>query len=132
MPFACPSCSGQAMEITSSLELPPGEMDDELALQTLKCEPCGFQGIAIYRESRRGRMDSESWRHDGYPISKEGLEQLRKDFMCCPSPRDRACPCAAHRKLSQQNWIVPSLSGVDPQARFSMQLVRSSRVETAD
>jgi hypothetical protein len=111
------------MNITFALELPPTEIDDEVALQTLKCTDCGFRGIAVYRESRRGRLDSQSWHHEGYPITDAALEKLYQEFLLCPSPRDRSCGCATHRRLSQQSWMYPVWPGVDSQARFSMRLV---------
>lgn len=124
MPFACPSCGGNAMEITFSLELPPDDSDDEITLQTLQCPGCDFQGAAVYRESRRGSFHSESWHHEGYPISDDGLEQLHTALMLCPAPADRQCRCGTHTQFSQRNWVNPQLPGLDGERRFNMQLVR--------
>lgn len=111
------------MEITFSLELPPDDSADEIALQTLNCPACDFRGVAVYRESRRGSLSSESWHHDGYPITKDGLEALYKALLLCPSPADRRCRCATHLQFSQQNWISPELPGIDSTRRFTMRLI---------
>lgn len=112
------------MEITFSLELPPGDSNDEITLQTVKCPACDFRGAAVYRESRRGSLSSESWHHEGYHISDDGLEDLYRALLLCPTPADRNCPCVTHRRLSQQNWISPALPGIDSARRFTMQLIR--------
>ena len=60
MAFKCPSCQGNSLKIDRSLELPPSGFDDEITVQTVKCEACGFRGIAVYRDPRRGSFDSDS------------------------------------------------------------------------
>jgi hypothetical protein len=57
------------------MELAPSDQFDEIALQTLKCAAwtCRFVGIAIYTESRRGSLGSESMRHTGYTISSKDV-----------------------------------------------------------
>jgi hypothetical protein len=126
MPFECPLCHGKTMAITFALELPPSDVDDEVALQTLKCPACEFHAIAVYRESRRGRIESESWYHHGYPITDECLERLYEAFLLCPSPGNRSCQCPSHRQLAQQNWLSPNLPGIDCQRRFEMRSVPSA------
>ena len=123
MPFECPSCGGKTMALTFAMELPPTDVDDEVALQTLKCPACDFHAIGVYRESRRGRMESESWYHDGYPVTDEGLEKLYEAFLLCPSPGDRSCQCPTHRQFAQQNWVGPDVPGADSQRRFKLRLV---------
>jgi len=68
MPFLCPSCNKPSLEIVRSIELPPDDEWDEITVQTLVCSgaACGFSGIGIYEESRRGALDSECVRHTGY------------------------------------------------------------------
>jgi hypothetical protein len=124
MPFQCPSCGGDSLEITFSLELPPNDLDDESALQTVKCGSCDFLGIAVYRESRRGGVDSESWSHSGYEVSGETLEPLLETLSRCPSPRDRRCQCPAHLALGTQAWINPAQHGLDVRKSFTMRRAR--------
>jgi hypothetical protein len=124
MSFKCPSCDAAKLEISFSLELPPQGDDHEITLQTLKCVGCGFHGVAVYRESRHGSLDSESWSHDGYPIEDEAMEHLYKALLICPNPRDRRCPCSTHVSFAQQNWVNPAHLGSDTARRFEMRLVR--------
>jgi len=124
MPFQCPSCEGNSLEITFSLELPPNNLDDEAALQTVKCRGCDFLAIAVYRESRRGRLDSESWSHSGYEVSAETLEPLLETLLQCPSPRDRRCQCPTHIRFGTQAWINPAQHGMDVRKSFTMRPAR--------
>ncbi len=124
MAFQCPSCGGPKLEITFSLELPPSGDDDEITLQTLKCATCDFRGVAVYRESRHGSLDSESWQHDGYPIGDVELEGLYEALLTCPAPRNKRCQCSTHISFAQQNWVSPVQLGVDGTQRFEMRLVR--------
>jgi hypothetical protein len=124
MAFECPACGDPKLEISFSLELPPQGDDDEITLQTLKCAGCGFHGVAVYRESRHGSLDSESWRHDGYPIEDEALERLYQALLLCPKPRDKRCPCPTHVAFAQRNWVNPAHLGTDTARRFEMRLVR--------
>ena len=102
--FVCPACGKEELELILSLELPPGADDDELSLQTLRCRSCDLHGIAVYRENRRGALDSESWSHTGYAIDRDALEKLRTIILACPSPENRLCPCKAHSGLAKLNW----------------------------
>ena len=124
MAFQCPSCRGTTLEITFALELPPSGDDDEITLQTLKCAACDFRGVAVYRESRHGSLDSESWQHDGYPIDDAALEDLDEALLLCPAPRDRRCRCATHVLFAQRSWANPAHLGVDAAERFEMRLVK--------
>lgn len=104
MPFLCPECStSKSLMITSKLELPPDNRSDEITLQVVECSGCGFAGIAVYEESRRGSFDSDSFDHAGYRVRSKDLEALRKTIRACPSPTNGRCKCAAHRKLGRQN-----------------------------
>ena len=64
MAFVCPEChTSESLRITRSLELPPDSRSDEITLQIIRCSSCRFAGVAVYEESRRGRLDDET-RHD--------------------------------------------------------------------
>lgn len=80
MPFRCPSCDQPSLEITQSLELPADDQWDEIALQALKCSAtaCGFTGIAVYEESRRGALDSECVVHTGYAMSSPHIADIQR------------------------------------------------------
>lgn len=57
MAFICPQCFGKGtLEIKVSMQLPSDSRSDEIALQTVGCSQCGFQGLAVYEESRRGTL----------------------------------------------------------------------------
>ena len=103
MPFLCPSCSTKSLRITSRIELPPDSRSDEIALQIVECSRCGFAGVAVYEESRRGALDSESVDHTGYRVSGGDLEALRKRIKQCPQPKNRRCRCSAHRALGSKD-----------------------------
>jgi hypothetical protein len=102
VPVTCPDCSRAAsLRITLSIELPPDSRSDEIALQIVECSTCGFAGIAVYEESRRGPLDRETWDHTGYRLPKTELRDLRKTMRSCPDPTNPRCACPAHRWLSQ-------------------------------
>ena len=104
MPFLCPACSTpRSLAITSRLELPPDSRSDEITLQVVECARCGFAGLAIYEESRRGSLSDESFDHYGHHIHAADLDTLRTAIAVCPKPRDRRCRCAAHRRLGRKN-----------------------------
>ena len=56
MAFLCPDCSAKSLIIAMRLELAPDSRWDEITLQTIACASCGFRGVAVYRESRRGAL----------------------------------------------------------------------------
>jgi hypothetical protein len=101
MGFICPDCGSHALEITGSLELPPGGDDDEITLQTIECAACGLCALGMYRESRRGALDSESWHHDGFRVSVENFQAIADAISRCPRPADRRCHCPSHQWLGQ-------------------------------
>lgn len=103
MEFVCPRCLGGSMKITSSIELPPDSRSDEITVQILRCSKCGFAGLGIYEESRRGRLDSESVYHRGYYMDDSTLASLEKMIMQCPNPKKSGCRCKTHRSLSRVN-----------------------------
>jgi hypothetical protein len=103
MPFVCPECSSAgSLRITHSLELPPDSRSDEITLQIVRCVRCGFVGIAVYEESRRGSLDDESVDHTGYHASREDVLALQKAISACPAPRNARCRCATHRRLGHR------------------------------
>jgi hypothetical protein len=102
VPFVCPECSRRgSLRIALSIELPPDSRSDEITLQTVECSDCGFTGIAVYEESRRGSLGSESFSHIGYRLSKSDFRDLDKAIRSCRDRRNRRCRCPAHRKLSR-------------------------------
>jgi hypothetical protein len=104
MPFRCPNCTtAGSLKIRSRIELPPDSRSDEITLQIVSCARCGFAGVAVYEESRRGALDDDSFDHTGYHVSKDDLRALRKTIAQCPKPRDRRCDCTAHRALGRKN-----------------------------
>lgn len=99
MPFVCPECASKSLNVTASLELPPDSRSDEITLQVVRCAQCQFSAFAVYEESRRGRLDSESVDHRGFRVSAEDVRAIEETISACPRPRDRRCGCAAHRAL---------------------------------
>jgi len=125
MPFPCPKCSEpKSLSITLSFELPPDNRSDEITLQIVECSQCGFAGIAVYEESRRGALDAESFHHTGYCVSAAGLRSLREMIEGCPDPRNSRCQCAVHRTLGRQDalgrWV--GLDNVHCQQAFDLKL----------
>lgn len=124
MAFMCPDCKSNALQIAHSLELPPDAYDDEITLQVVRCAQCGFHALAVYRESRHGALDSESWRHEGYRVSEEDFQLIRHAVRRCPSPSTGDCQCATHQMLGQMNgysWDGLQKSGVKIQGIFNLQ-----------
>jgi hypothetical protein len=112
MAFACPECMAhRSLRITARIELPPDSRSDEITLQIIKCARCGFAGAAVYEESRRGALDSESFDHRGYCVGQAELSVLRQTIRQCRQPGNRRCDCAAHHALGQRDiggrWIAP-------------------------
>ena len=111
MQIICPRCLALSMKITSSIELPPDSRSDEITVQTLKCSKCGFAGLGVYEESRRGRLDSESIDHRGYYMDDSSLASIERMIRQCPEPNQSGCQCRIHRFLScvnefgKWNWL---------------------------
>lgn len=104
MAFRCPMCqTPDSLLISRSLDLPPDSRSDEIALQIVCCSQCGFEGLAVYEESRRGVLDSESWDHTGYRAAAKDLADLRKGIAACPLPKDPGCKCPAHQKYGRRD-----------------------------
>lgn len=122
MAFYCPVCSGESLKISFSLELPPSDDDDEITLQTVQCARCGFSGLAVYRENRRGSMEQSSWRHRGYEVEREATASLSRMLSQCPSPRNPRCGCRTHESLSRYDWATVA-SNFAVKEEFEMRLV---------
>ncbi|MBC8503589.1 MAG: hypothetical protein ISR58_18365 [Anaerolineales bacterium] len=125
MSFTCPQCrSSNTLAIKNSIELPPDSRSDEIALQLVACSKgdCGFRGVAIYEESRRGALDSDHWDHTGYQVSNEDFETLKETLSQCPRATLPDCPCESHLELGAQSnsgrWQPPK--GVDWGNAFQM------------
>ncbi|MCJ7622817.1 MAG: hypothetical protein MUO76_04885 [Anaerolineaceae bacterium] len=117
--FQCPQCNSYSLKITASIDLPYDHKWDDITLQTVKCAGCGFTGLATYLESRRGALDSETWYHDGYHVSKEVVGKVTKYIKNCPKPRDKRCGCASHKALGMKDeafrWVfISNLSDARP------------------
>ena len=111
MSFNCPDCATGGLKISRSIALPPDSRSDDIIVQVVRCGHCGFRAAAIYEESRRGGLDSESWDHRGYRLDKEELAELNRLMAACPDKKNKRCPCASHRQLGQKNeygrWQPP-------------------------
>jgi hypothetical protein len=104
MAFTCPRCQRHGgLEIKHRLELPRDARSDEITLQVVRCGQCGFEGLAVYEESRRGALDGESWSHTGYEADKEGIRAFKRAVRSCPKRGDPRCTCAAHERYGQRN-----------------------------
>jgi hypothetical protein len=104
VPFRCPECSiANSLYISASIELPPDSRSDEITLQIVTCRACRFEGLAVYEESRRGALDSESVDHRGYHASQGDVRELKRLIGDCPKPHDARCSCPTHRRLGRRN-----------------------------
>lgn len=125
--FVCPEClMPGALQITRSIQLPSDSRSDDIALQVLVCQGCGFRGLAVYEESRRGALDSEAWEHTGYRAAAATVARLTTWIGQCPNPNDPDCACAVHALLgttSGGRW--QGLRIMEPSSAFPMRLVRS-------
>lgn len=125
MAFFCPDCKQDALQIEESLALAPDDGNDELALQAVVCSHCGLRALAVYRESRRGALDSEAWRHEGYRVRAVDYWAVREAMGACPARADTSCDCVAHRKLGAIDggmWNGLRRSGVMVNGMFDMRL----------
>ena len=80
MSFLCPECGGKTLVIEESLDLGADDTYDERALQVVSCGSCGFTGAALYEESRRGSLGSESVNHTGYSVPEDILAMVENDI----------------------------------------------------
>lgn len=104
MSFLCPECSmPRSLKIKAKIELPPDSRSDEITLQIVECFHCRFAGIAIYEESRRGALDSDSFSHVGYRVSAKDLGTLKRTIKQCLNLNSPRCECSAHRTLGSKD-----------------------------
>lgn len=76
--FACMSCRTPRLRIIASLDIGGDAYSDDVAIQVIECNGCGFRGIAVYEESRRG--SGESWHHTGYEVPRDVWERVTLDI----------------------------------------------------
>ena len=111
MTFLCPRCQSRLMRIESSIELLPDSRSDEITVQILKCPKCGFTGLGIYEETRRGRLDTELIHHRGYCLNDSTMVSIEKLIKQCPKPRNPNCKCKTHNsfysvdEFGRWNWL---------------------------
>lgn len=120
----CPECQADALRVERAIELPSDAANDEITLQTVVCRQCGLQALAVYRESRRGALDSESWQHEGYRVRAADFKRVRQLIRRCPSPSNPRCGCAVHQQFGHQRdyrWDGLEHSGVEIQGVFDIQ-----------
>ena len=122
MAFICPQCLQGSLKITERIELEGDSRSDDIALQLLVCSSCSFDGIAVYQESRRGALDSESYDHYGYAVSDEDFRAFCALLEQCPDRGKSNCDCATHRALNRFNesgrWNA--LESYDQKSYFQM------------
>jgi len=117
------------LNIVSKIELPPDNRSDEVTLQVVKCASCGFQAVAIYEESRRGTLGTESWNHTGFRVAKNTLAAIRKTIKQCPNPTHCRCQCPAHHLLTQlfTSGTWQGVNTLNYGNSFSMKLASSNQ-----
>ena len=124
MDFICPDCHQTDLKIKSSIALPADSRSDEIALQIVVCSNCGLRAIAVYEESRRGSLESESWDHTGYHLNRADFDLLNSDLKNCPSPSKPDCRCDVHQRWGKKdaNGRWRGLSDVPLFGGFMMEL----------
>ena len=109
MALVCPQCHDGTLTVLASLELPSDSRSDEIRLQVVRCTSCGFEGLAVYEESGRGALGSESVDHRAYWFGPEVADAVRRKLAQCPNPTNRRCGCAVHRAFGERDargrWI---------------------------
>jgi hypothetical protein len=102
--FQCPDCLDlKALKIIQAIELPPDNRSDEITLQIIECTNCSFTGFAVYEESRRGRIEGESFSHIGFKAKHESVSRLRLLIQNCPNPKTIYCDCDTHQMLTTKD-----------------------------
>ena len=97
MGFLCPDCTRETLRIIKKIELPSDSRSDEISLQVIQCNKCGLLGVAIYEESRRGSLISESYSHIGYLLPEEIMDAVIQAIEKCPDVRNTRCKCSSHK-----------------------------------
>ena len=97
--MVCPSCKQPSLAIRLQIELPADADWDEVSLQILGCPSCNFEALGVYQESRRGSLNGESWRHNGYRAAPEDWALVSSAIERCPDRANRQCQCVSHQQL---------------------------------
>ena len=123
--FVCPQCGANGVKVVRSMNLPASERSDDIILQITQCNSCSFQGLALYEESRRGAMGSESWEHTGFWVLEPVIEKVEEIFSRCPDVQDKRCPCAAHKEAVEavvrgKKWPLAILDLMGCEQTFNM------------
>lgn len=115
MALLCPECERAGLKVVASLELGSDARSDETALQVVECPNCGFQGAAVYEESRRGVLDDESVIHTAWQGTEAATNAIRRLIASCTDPKLPSCPCRGHQvgRTIAQGKDVPELAGID-------------------
>ena len=125
MSMICPECGSNTLEITQSLDLPPDGRNDEIILQVVQCGACKFHGLAVYGESRRGALDSDSWEHEGYRVDEQNFQVVVNAIRQCPKPGDRRCQCSTHQSYGQpteNRWDGLTKNGIKILGYFDIKI----------
>jgi ferredoxin len=128
MTFQCPKCQQTAsLEIQLVLQLPPDHRSDDIVLQVLECSHCEFQSLAVYEESRRGSLETESWEHTGYIVKEEAVKIISEAIRACPNPFNKRCDCDTHLRFTNRErrraWLgIHAIEGLEIQETFRMYL----------
>jgi len=112
MAVSCPECSTpDSLHVERGMELPPDQWSDEIYFCIVECASCGFRGVAVFEESRRGALDSECMRSAVYRVPAEELSALQAAIEHCPTPKDRTCRCLDHLAVAQAHAQGERLRG---------------------
>jgi hypothetical protein len=69
--------------------------------------------LAVYEESSRGALGSESVDHYGYHAGQKVFRSVQSLIKRCPAPNNARCSCPSHRELNKRDqsgrWIKPGL-----------------------
>ncbi len=101
MSIRCPDCQAGALSFVARLEVPPDGRWDEIGFCVYDCR-CGFRGVAVSCEERRGRLDTETVETYGLRLDDAHAQVLLELIRRCPDPSDRRCRCEAHLALGRQ------------------------------
>jgi hypothetical protein len=123
MTMLCPDCNANTLHVQRSLELPPDGYNDKIRLQLVGCTTCGLEALAVYKETRRGSLDAESWQHEGLRVSETDFQTVAAAIQRCPRPLDKQCSCLTHQTLGQTSgysWDGLRKTGVKIRAVFDV------------
>ena len=104
MQYYCPKCSTLSLEIGSVIQFAPDSRSDEIVLQLIACQRCGFRGVAVYEESHRGSLSRTHWEHTGYRVGGDELNVLNQAITACPDPCNPRCNCPVHILLGRRSF----------------------------